>query len=106
MVATIVLTELCSMPIFSFGKHRPVFALGGDNLEGSDENLDNNHLMQMAGRLAHQLRGYASANNIPVECRKIKMSRQPPFGEQIILTLREKVIRPLPIFAQSIHATG
>ncbi|MBL8219973.1 MAG: hypothetical protein JNL62_12130 [Bryobacterales bacterium] len=33
---------------------------------GSDENLDNNHLMRMAGRFSRRLHACAKANEIPV----------------------------------------
>ena len=35
-------------------------------LTGSDENLDTEHLMRMAGRFSRRLRAYAAANGIPV----------------------------------------
>jgi hypothetical protein len=35
-------------------------------LYGSDENLDNTHLMRMAGRFARRVRGWAKANDVPV----------------------------------------
>jgi hypothetical protein len=35
-------------------------------LTGSDETLDDAHLMRMAGRLGRRVRGYAKAHNIPV----------------------------------------
>jgi len=35
-------------------------------LSGSDETLDNTHLMRMAGRFSRRVRGYAKANGIPV----------------------------------------
>ena len=35
-------------------------------LYGSDENLDDNHLMRMAGRFSRRLRAWAKANGIPV----------------------------------------
>lgn len=39
-------------------------------LDGSDENLDDTHMMRMAGRFSRRLRGYAKANNIPViDCK-------------------------------------
>jgi hypothetical protein len=37
---------------FRFGQALAGFRLWWRQLEGSDENLDNNHLMRMAGRLA------------------------------------------------------
>src|SRR5262249_28593303 len=39
-------------------------------LNGSDETLDNAHLMRMAGRFSRRIRGYAKAHDIPViDCR-------------------------------------
>jgi hypothetical protein len=35
-------------------------------LTGSDEGLDNTHLMRLAGRFSRRIRGYAKANGIPV----------------------------------------
>ena len=35
-------------------------------LYGSDENLDNHHLMRRAGRFSRRLRGWAKANKVPV----------------------------------------
>jgi hypothetical protein len=51
---------------FRFGQAPAGFRVWWRQLEGSDENLDNNHLMRMAGRLARRLRAHASAHNIPV----------------------------------------
>ena len=36
------------------------------NLEGSDDTLDNTHLMRMAGRFSRCVRGWAKKENIPV----------------------------------------
>src|SRR2546426_2579352 len=33
---------------------------------GSDDTLDNTHLMRMAGRFSHRIRDYAKAHDIPV----------------------------------------
>jgi hypothetical protein len=39
-------------------------------LAGSDETLDNTHLMRLAGRFSRRIRGYAKANGIPIiDCR-------------------------------------
>jgi hypothetical protein len=39
-------------------------------LTGSDDTLDNTHLMRMAGRFSRRIRGYAKAHAIPViDCR-------------------------------------
>jgi hypothetical protein len=35
-------------------------------LTGSDDTLDNTHLMRLAGRFSRRLRGYAKAHGIPV----------------------------------------
>jgi hypothetical protein len=51
---------------FQFGQAPAGFRLWWRQLEGSDENLDNNHLMRMAGRLARRLRAHGIAHNIPV----------------------------------------
>ena len=38
---------------------------------GSEENLDNAHLMRMAGRFSRRVRGFARAHGIPViDCRR------------------------------------
>ncbi|MCX6082379.1 MAG: hypothetical protein NTW32_22870 [Chloroflexi bacterium] len=51
---------------FQFGQTPAGFRLWWRQLEGSDDELDNNHLMRMAGRLARRLRAHANAHNIPV----------------------------------------
>jgi hypothetical protein len=39
--------------------------------EGSDEELDNTHLMRLAGRFSRRVRGWARASQVPmIECRK------------------------------------
>ena len=42
------------------------FRLWWRALTGSDETLDNAHLMRLAGRFGRRIRGYAKAHNIPV----------------------------------------
>jgi hypothetical protein len=38
---------------------------------GSEENLDNEHLMRMAGRFSRRVHGFASAHGIPIiDCRR------------------------------------
>jgi hypothetical protein len=51
---------------FQFGQTPAGFRLWWRELEGSDDNLDNNHLMRMAGHLSRRLRAHAKAHNIPV----------------------------------------
>ncbi len=36
------------------------------NFDGSDENLDNAHLMRLAGRFSRRVRGWAKSNGVPV----------------------------------------
>jgi len=39
-------------------------------LTGSEDTLDNTHLMRLAGRFSRRIRGYAKAHNIPLlDCR-------------------------------------
>ena len=70
---------------------------------GSEEELDNMHLMRMAGRFSRRVRGYAKAHGIPViECRseqrKHKIAEEhlknnPPRGVFLILVGRAMAIR-------------
>ena len=51
---------------FSLGQSGGGFRMWWRELYGSDENLDNHHLMRMAGRFSRRLRGWAKANKVPV----------------------------------------
>jgi len=51
---------------FQFGQTPAGFRLWWRSLHGSDADLDNAHLMRMAGRLARRVRAHAAAHNIPV----------------------------------------
>ena len=51
---------------FRMGHDPGGFRLWWRALTGSDETLDNTHLMRLAGRFSRRLRGYAKANGIPV----------------------------------------
>jgi len=51
---------------FQFGQRPAGFRTWWRQLEGSDEKLDNAHLIRMAGRLARRLRAHAEAHHIPV----------------------------------------
>jgi hypothetical protein len=45
--------------------------------EGSDEELDNTHLMRMAGRFARRVRAWANAHQVPViDCRRGERKHQ------------------------------
>ena len=50
----------------SMGQTGGGFRMWWRELNGSDENLDDNHLMRMAGRFSRRLRAWAKANGIPV----------------------------------------
>jgi len=43
------------------------FRVWGRALTGSDDTLDNTHLMRMAGRSSRRLHGYAKAKSIPAK---------------------------------------
>jgi hypothetical protein len=51
---------------FPMGQSGGGFRVWWRALYGSDENLDDNHLMRMAGRFSRRLRAWAKANGIPV----------------------------------------
>jgi hypothetical protein len=52
-------------------------------LTGSDETLDNAHLMRLAGRFSRRVRGYAKAHNIPViDCSRGERKHQ--IGEEYL----------------------
>ena len=51
---------------FRMGHDPGGFRLWWRALSGSDETLDNTHLMRMAGRFSRRVRAYAKANGIPV----------------------------------------
>jgi len=51
---------------FRMGHDPGGFRLWWRALTGSDESLDNTHLMRLAGRFSRRLRAYAQANGIPV----------------------------------------
>ena len=51
---------------FRMGHDAGGFRIWWRAMTGSDETLDNTHLMRLAGRFSRRLRGYAKANGIPV----------------------------------------
>ena len=51
---------------FRMGHHPGGFRVWWRALTGSDETLDNTHLMRLAGRFSRRLRAYAQAKGIPV----------------------------------------
>jgi len=55
---------------FRMGHDPGGFRLWWRALTGSDDTLDNTHLMRLAGRFSRRIRGYAKAKRIPVvDCR-------------------------------------
>lgn len=66
---------------FRLGQSPGGFRTWWRSLEGSDDNLDNAHLMRMAGRLSRRVRAHAKAHQIPLlDCtqgeRKHEMAEQ------------------------------
>jgi hypothetical protein len=54
---------------FTLGHNPGGFRTWWRRWQGSDDELDNAHLMRMAGRFARRVRAYAAANAIPIrEC--------------------------------------
>ena len=51
---------------FRLGHSPGGFRLWWRQLTGSDQTLDNTHLMRMAGRFSRRVRGWAQAHQIPV----------------------------------------
>ena len=51
---------------FQMGHGPAGFGVWWRALTGSDDTLDNGHLMRMAGRFSRRVRGYAKAHAIPV----------------------------------------
>ncbi len=52
---------------FRLGHDAGGFRVWWRRLTGSEDTLDNTHLMHMAGRFSGQLRAWAKANNIPLK---------------------------------------
>lgn len=56
---------------FPLGTTPGGFRVWWNRLKGSEKDLDNTHLMRMAGRFSRRLRAYAAANKIPViDCER------------------------------------
>jgi hypothetical protein len=56
---------------FRAGHIPGAFRLWWRDLYGSDENLDNEHLMRMAGRFSRRIRAYGQKHGVPViDCKK------------------------------------
>ena len=72
---------------FSLGMNPGGFRYWWQQLTGSEEQLDNEHLMRMAGRFSRRVRAYAKDRQIPVkDCtpgeRKHKIGEQHLMGEE------------------------
>lgn len=68
---------------FSMGQTGGGFRIWWRELYGSDEDLDNHHLMRMAGRFSRRLRAWAEANGIPVEYCAPKVRKHEIAEEQL-----------------------
>jgi hypothetical protein len=57
--------------------HEPAgFRIWWRRLTGSDETLDNNHRMRLAGRFSRRVRAYAQAHQIPrIDCGAVGTPR-------------------------------
>ncbi len=63
-------------------------------MDGSDDQLDNAHLMRMAGRFSRRVRGFAKAHQIPViDCRRGEHKHE--IGEEY-LAARARAVFCLP----------
>jgi len=63
--------EIGANAYFRMGHTGGGFRAWWQKLEGSEEHLDNAHLMRMAGRFSRRLRAFAKARGIPVvECKR------------------------------------
>lgn len=87
---------------FGMGHSPGGFRVWWRALTGSDETLDNAHLMRLAGRFSRRVRGYAKAHNIPViDCDdRINLmfdalSRAGKHQQIIVLTCRLRSFAPL-----------
>jgi hypothetical protein len=61
-----VVDRLVLNAYFALGQSAGGFRTWWRRLQGSDESLDNTHLMRMAGRFSRRVRGWAKKHNIPV----------------------------------------
>jgi hypothetical protein len=68
---------------FRMGQTGGGFRMWWRELYGSDEDLDNNHLMRMAGRFSRRLRAWAEANAVPVEYCASKVRKHEIAEEQL-----------------------
>ena len=57
-------------PYFRFAQDPAGFRVWWRQLHGNDDDLDNAHLMRMAGRFRRRLRAWALANSVPVRVCK------------------------------------
>ena len=51
---------------FSIGHNPGGFRCWGQRQDGSDDQLDDTHLMRMAGRFARRVKARAAANQVPL----------------------------------------
>jgi hypothetical protein len=74
---------------FSLGHNPGGFRTWWRRLHGNDEQLDNTHLMRMAGRFARRVRGFARGHGVPViDCARGERKHQ--VAEQYLATHQVK----------------
>lgn len=98
---------------FQFAQSPGGFRIWWRNLYGDDDNLDDTHLMRMAGRFSRRVHGWGKKNSIPViHCirddrkHKIAEERMPkdPDAEGIFLVLVSRA--PAPVWKVTKGANG
>jgi hypothetical protein len=78
---------------YSYGMWAGGFRTWWRRLFGTDDNLDNAHLMRLAGRFSRRVRGWASKHQIPViDCRK--GDRKHDLSERYLAEHREVIKKP------------
>ena len=96
---------------FSMGQSGGGFRMWWRERYGSDENLDDHHLMRLAGRFSRRLRAWAKANGIPVEyCAPGK--RKHPIAEEHLSAKQVKpglfliLVSKAPALIWEVHKTS
>ena len=93
----------CSTPTTRWVTTRAGSGSGGGGCTANDEQLDNAHLMRMAGRFARRVRASANAHGIPViDCKRGERKHQiaeeylatPPVERGVFLILVARAVGP------------
>jgi hypothetical protein len=97
---------------FRIGNSGDGFRAWWRKLEGSEEHLDNTHLLRMAGRFSRRLRAFAQARGLPViECRRGERKHESNLARHagkpgLFLILIGKAQAPAPAGAQCALCLG